>query len=42
MENHLGWLKSNGMVCNVVKTELMIMNIEDQIVDGRTIKSKKR
>lgn len=31
MNLHLHWLSQNGMVCNVDKTELMLMNSEHQI-----------
>jgi hypothetical protein len=42
LTNHLDWLARNGMVCNVAKTELMMMKDEEQIeieVDGKSIKS---
>lgn len=29
MNKHLEWLRENGMVCNVAKTEMMIMNQEE-------------
>ncbi len=31
MKKHLEWLRSNGMVCNVSKTELMMMNEESTV-----------
>ncbi len=42
MERHLQWLKTNGMVCNVDKTEMIVMG-GDSItidVDGREINSR--
>lgn len=44
MKNHLYWLKDNGMVCNVEKTELMILNSDTPttlVVEGRQIISQK-
>ncbi len=40
---HLEWLKRNGMVCNVTKTEVMIMNEQTPVtieIDGNSIKTK--
>ena len=42
MTNHLKWLKDNGMVCNVDKTEMMILDDNSPVtieVDGRTLTS---
>ncbi len=44
MMEHLNWLKVNGMVCNVDKTEMMILDSDSPItieVDGRELKSLK-
>ncbi len=44
MTKHLQWLKENGMVCNVDKTEMMILNSDSPTsieVDGRTITAMK-
>jgi len=45
MTNHLEWLDSNGMVCNVEKTEMLFMGQENAnfsiTVRGREIKSMK-
>ena len=43
MTKHLEWLKNNGMVCNVSKTEVMVLNAEDVTsitVENRTINCK--
>ncbi len=43
MTQHLVWLKTNGMVCNVEKTEMMIMNYDSPasiVVMDRMIKSQ--
>jgi len=43
LQVHLGWLKNNGMVCNVEKTEMMIMKSKSPlqlVVDGWTVTSR--
>jgi len=42
LKNHIKWLKDNGMVCNVSKTEVMVMNSSSLInldIDGHQITS---
>jgi len=44
IDRHLLWLRSNGMVCNVSKTELMVMNFQEYLVievDQNIIQSSK-
>ncbi len=44
LEGHLKWLNDNGMVCNISKTELMIMNSEEAaelLVDGIKVQSSR-
>jgi len=45
LRSHLGWLQSNGMVCNTDKTELMVLNHGEKIslsVDNHSISSKEQ
>jgi hypothetical protein len=42
LKNHLQWLERNGMVCNVEKTELMVLGSDESIeleINNRKIKS---
>lgn len=43
MDGHIQWLKSNGMVCNVEKTEIMLLNAETPLeikMDGLLLRTQ--